>query len=247
MKPLALIAVVMACQAQSPAFEVASVKLNRSDGGRGGFRPEPGRLTITGMTLKAMVRYAYDVKDMQISGGPAWFDADRWDIAATAGREVGGGERKKMLQALLTDRFQMTIRRETKELPVYALVVAKNGLKMAPGTEGTSEQINMQARAGLLRLTGQSASVANIADALYNRAGRMVIDKTGLEGRFDFKLEWVPDAANLPLVNGSKMEPAADGPSLFTAVQEQLGLKLESTKGPVEILVIERAEKAAEN
>jgi len=240
-----MVATLMWCQAQSPAFEVASVKVNRSQGGR--IRRDPGRLDITGMTLRAMVRYAYDVRDIQVSGGPAWLDSDYWDIAATAGREVTDDERKKMLQALLTERFKMTIHRETKELPVYALVVAKNGSKLKPNTEGKQERIMLNAKAGLFTMMGDDVTVPKIAEVLFGQVKRIVIDRTGIEGSFDFKLEWVPDATNMPSINGAKMEASTEGPSIFTAVQEQLGLKLESTKGLVEILVIERAEKAVEN
>jgi uncharacterized protein (TIGR03435 family) len=236
---------VISCQAQSPAFEVASVK-SSAPGEQTTMRRDPGRLDITNMTLKAMVRNAYDVKDMQISGGPPWFDSDHWDISAQAGREVTDDERRKMLQSLLTDRFKLAIRRETRELPVYALVVGKNGSKLTPNTDGQPERVGLQIGSGRLAMIGLDVTLPAIADALFNHVGRMVIDRTGIEGKFDFRLRWAPDALNMPLVNGSKMEPG-EGPSIFTAVQEQLGLKLESTKGPVEILVIERAEKASEN
>jgi uncharacterized protein (TIGR03435 family) len=244
---LPIVATAMTCLAQSTAFEVASVKLT-SPGEDQRVRRDPGRLDITNFTLKALVRYAYDIRDIQISGGPGWFDSDHWDISATAGREVTDDERKKMLQALLTERFHMTIRRESKELPVYALVVAKNGLRLKPNTEGNPERIMLEAKAGQLTMVGEGVTLPKIADVLFGQVGRrIVIDRTGITGKFDYRLEWVPDATNIPSLNGTKMEASVEGPSTFTAVQEQLGLKLESTKGPVEILVIERAEKAAGN
>jgi uncharacterized protein (TIGR03435 family) len=247
MKPLLIvIAAVISGRAQSPGFEVASVK--PSPGGADvRVRRDPGRLDITSMSLKALVRYAYDVRDVQIAGGPAWFDADRWDVSATAGREVTDDERRKMLQALLTERFKMTIRREMKDLPVYALVVGKNGSKLEPNTEGKPERIMLEARSGLVTMIGQDVTTRRIADVLYGQVGRIVIDRTEMGGKFDYKLVWVPDATNMPSINGTKMEASTEGPSIFTAVQEQLGLKLESTKGPVEILVIDRAEKAVAN
>lgn len=248
MKPVLLLAVAIACVAQSPAFEVASVKLNRSRGEQGGISLLPGRITVTNMTLKGLVRYAYNVRDMQISGGPAWLDSDRWDIAATAGREISDEERRLMLQTLLADRFQLALRRAPKELPVYALTVVRSGSKLGPNRDGRKPRINLGAsEKGLLRIVGEDVPIARLTAVLVAQAGRMVIDRTGLEGGFDFHLEWVPDAANLPSINGAKMVPATDGPSLFAAVQEQLGLKLESTKWPVETLVIEHAEKAVEN
>jgi uncharacterized protein (TIGR03435 family) len=242
---LVIIAAVMIGQAQSLVFEAASVKVSRSTGG--GIRQNPGRLDITGMTLREMVQYAYDVQGIQVSGGPPWFGSDHWDISATAGRGVSEREQKKMLQSLLTERFRVTIHRETKELSVYTLVVGKNGSKLKPNTEGTPEEIMLNAKAGLFTLIGEDVTVPKIAEALFGQVERIVIDRTGIEGSFDFKLEWVPDAANMPSINGAKMEASTEGPSIFTAVQEQLGLKLESTKGPVEILVIDRAEKATEN
>jgi len=247
MKLLIIFTTVMSCRAQSPAFEAASVKLS-SPGEQARVRPEPGRLTITNFTLRAMVRYAYNVRDIQISGGPGWFDSDHWDIVATAGREISREERSRMLQTLLTERFQMTIRHEMKELPIYALMVAKSGLKMKQDADGNPERISLNlSRAGLYHMQGENVTVSGISEALFGPAGRIVVDRTGISGKFDYNLEWVADPANLPMVNGSKIEPTAEGPSIFTALQEQLGLKLESAKGPVEILVIDRAEKATEN
>jgi uncharacterized protein (TIGR03435 family) len=139
-----LVAAVISCQAQS--FEAASVKLNRSGGGERWHR-EAGRLAVENLTLRDLVRYAYDVHDNQISGGPAWFDTDRWDIVATAGREISEAERRRMLQTLLNDRFQMTIRHEMKELPVYALVVAKNGPKLKANADGVPEGTELDVNA----------------------------------------------------------------------------------------------------
>jgi len=196
-----------------------------------------------------MVRYAYDVEDIQVSGGPAWFNSDRWDIIATAGQEITEAERRKMLQAVLNERFKMTIRHESKELPVYALVVARGGSKLTPGAAANPERVELGVSgAGMHQMRGQSVPLSTIAKVLTGQAGRIVLDRTGIVGSFDYRLEWVPDPANMPMINGAKPDGSKlDGASIFTAVQEQLGLKLESTKGPVEILVIERAEKATEN
>jgi uncharacterized protein (TIGR03435 family) len=248
MKFFLAVFVVISCQAQSPAFEAASVKIS-SPGEQVRMRREPGRLTITNFSLKAMVRYAYDVQESQISGGPAWFDSDRWDIVATAGREINEDERRRMLQAVLDERFKMTIRHEMKELPVYALVVAKSGSKLTPGIAGNPERVELGVSgAGLHQMRGQSVPLSTMAKVLTGPAGRIVIDRTGMAGSFDYQLEWAPDPANMPMINGAKPDGSnLNAASIFTAVQEQLGLKLESTKGPVEILVIERAEKAREN
>jgi uncharacterized protein (TIGR03435 family) len=248
MRWLIIIATVMSCRAQSQAFEVASVKLNRSGSDRGGISLLPGRITVSNMTLKGLVRYAYDVRDIQILGGPACFDSDRWDIAATAGGAISDDERRQMLRALLGERFELTVRRDRKDLPVYALTQSNNGSRLKPNTDGRRPRVAMGAtETGLLQLVGEDVPVSRLAIVLAGSAGRIVIDRTGIEGNFDFKLEWVPDATNVPSINGARMETTADGPPLFTAVQEQLGLRLEATKGPVEILVIERAEKAVAN
>ena len=247
MKFLLLVMVVVSCQAQSPAFEAASVK--KSSGEQVRMRREPGRLAITNFSLRAMMRYAYGVEQIQISGGPAWIDSDRWDIVATAGREITEEERRSMLQTLLNERFKLTIRRESKELPVYALVVAKGGSKLTPGTAANPERVEMNVSgAGMHQMRGQSVPLSTLAKVLTAPVGRIVLDQTGIQGSFDYQLEWVPDPANMPLINGAKPDGSKlDGASIFTAVQEQLGLKLESTKGPVEILVIDHAAKATEN
>src|SRR5271169_6416659 len=166
---LALVAI--SCQAQSPAFEAASVKVSAL-GEQTRIRRDPGRLDMANLTLRAMVRYAYDVRDIQISGGPGWFDADHWDIAATAGREVTDDDRKKMLQSLLTERFRMTIHRESKELPVYAMVVAKNGSKLKPATEEKPERIMLNVSGtGFHHMIGESVPLASLAKVLFGETG----------------------------------------------------------------------------
>lgn len=247
---LLVISIVVSCRAQSPAFEVVSVKLNRL-GGPAGFRPEPGRLTVTNMSLKALVEFAYNIRDYQISGGPGWFDSDRWDVAATASGAVSDEEQKQMLQALLADRFRLNIHHETRDLPVYALSVGKNGTKLQANTDGKPQELKqgliVRANSALFRLNGVDVPIVKLADFLAAHIGRMVNDRTRMQGTFDFTLEWAPDPAHAPSLNGARMEPNPDGASLFTAVQEQLGLKLESTKGRVEVFIIDRAEKATEN
>jgi len=247
MKFLLLAFAAASCQSQSPALEAASVKISSGEQVR--MRREPGRLAITNFSLRAMVRYAYDVEDIQIAGGPPWFASDRWDVVASAGREITEAERRRMLQTLLDDRFKIAIRREPKELPVYALVVAKGGSKLTPGTAGNPERVELNVSGtGMHQMRAQSVPLSTIARVLTGQAGRIVVDRTGIAGSFDYQLEWVPDPANMPMINGAKPDGSnLNGASIFTAVQEQLGLKLESTKGPVEILVIERAEKAKEN
>jgi uncharacterized protein (TIGR03435 family) len=217
-----------------------------------------GRISMTGVTPKILIQQAYGVRDFQIVGGPQWLGSERYDITAKPEGAASPEQVKVMIQGLLADRFKLQFHRETKELPTYALVVAKGGPKFSASKpeEGPSEgsdkpkgpRIMMKGR-GQFEIEG--APVTALATQLSQVVGRSVIDKTELSGNYDFKLEWTPDESGRGMVKeagGDRPSPAdTQGPSIFTAVQDQLGLKFESTKGPVEILVIERAEKASEN
>lgn len=231
----------------TPKFEVASIK--PSDPAIQGFRIQTapgGRFIGTGVTLKFLIQQAYGVRDFQISGGPGWIDTLRFDLNATSA-EVTEGQRDAMqmrMRNLLADRFQLKLTRETREMPVYALVVAKGGPKMQESTVGTDGR-NMRMGRGKLVVVG--AGTQMLAVQLSQSLGRTVQDKTGLTANYyDFTLEWSPEGQPLG-PKDNETAPPPDGPTLFTALQEQLGLKLESTKGPVEVLVIERVEKPTEN
>jgi uncharacterized protein (TIGR03435 family) len=229
-----------------PKFEVASIK--PADPSTRGFRVQTapgGRYIASGVTVTFLMEAAYGVRDFQISGGPGWIGNERFEINAKAesGTEGKPGEMAIRLQALLADRFQLKLTHETRELPIYALMVAKSGSKLK---ESTAEG-GMSFGRGKVVATGMN--LASLVNALSQQLGRPVVDKTGLTGNYDFKLEWTPELGQ-PL--GPKETPESvsvdsSGPTLFTALQEQLGLKLESTKGPVEILVIDRVEKPTEN
>jgi uncharacterized protein (TIGR03435 family) len=266
----------LAGQTASPplTFEVASIKPSTGDDHRISIQIQPGGgLRTTGASLKMLLTIAYDVRDFQISGGPGWINSDRYDIIAKSSRSDGlesapsdprqmtDGQLKTMqeqmrekLRALLADRFQLKFHRETKEEPVYALVVGKNGAKLqqSESKEGNSPR---GLRMGRGQLTGMAAPLEMLTNALSNQLGRPVLDRTGLKGNFDFKLEWTPEPGQSGGPFGGVPPPGVDvppppdpnGPSVFTAVQEQLGLRLESQKGPVEILVIDRVEKPSEN
>jgi uncharacterized protein (TIGR03435 family) len=239
-------------------FEAASIKPSAPMGMgmvRVGMQMLPGgRVSMSGVTVKLLIQQAYGVRDFQIAGGPAWLGSDRYDITAKPEGAATPDQVKVMFQALLADRFKLQFHRETKELPTYALVVAKGGPKFHE-SEGVPEdsdkpkgtRMSMNGRG---QFTLERAPVAALVNQLGQMLGRSVIDKTELTGNYDFELTWAPDEGERmmkpPAGDGA---PAADtiGPSIFTALQDQLGLKLQSTKGPVEILVIERAEKASEN
>jgi bla regulator protein BlaR1 len=238
-------------RAQTPAgapavFEVASIKLNKS-GARGGrFSTEPSGIVATNMPLRTFIKAAYGVQDYQLSGGPGWLDSERYDIAAKSEGAAVDDKLLLMLRALLQDRFKLTLHREKKELPGYALVIGKSGLKV----HEVEHEGKSWTRFGRGSLNGHEVSMSALADALSGRLGRPVVDSTGIKGFFDVNLEWTPDQSQ-PRGPKESVEPLpADdgaGPTIFTALQEQLGLKLESRKGPVEILVIDRIEKPSEN
>jgi bla regulator protein blaR1 len=249
-------------------FEVASIKPTAADFRGTMFQLQPGGgLKVMGANLKTLLAYIYDVREFQISGGPGWINSDRYDIVAKSERAAGSenapadplkqtdDQRKTFLeqtrqrmQALLADRFHLVVHRETKEAPVYALVVSKNGSKLQPAKDGGPDRMRM----GRAEINGEAVEMQMLVMPLANILGRPVINKTGLAGKFDFKLEWTPDP-NQAFGNFGPPPPDApppgdpSGPSIFTAVQEQLGLRLESEKGPVEMVVIDRVEKPSEN
>jgi uncharacterized protein (TIGR03435 family) len=247
-----LLAVASEVASQSPAFEVVSVKPANANARGMSIETNRGRFVARGATLSFLVQYAYRLQAFQISGGPSWIDSDKFEIQARFdGNDNAENDDKLilMLQTVLGDRFKLRFHRETRQLPVYELVVAKNGPKLTPSNESTRP--SMQGGGG--QLTARHASIANLAGTLKRGLGREVIDKTGLKGFYDFKLVFTPDAnqppgAIPPGVPGPPRAPVdPNGPSIFTALQEQLGLKLEAAKGPVEILVVDNADKPSEN
>lgn len=315
----------------SPSFEVASVKPAEAPstpgmlrvGMRGGpGTPDPGQITYSNVTLKNLIMNAYNVKGYQITG-PKFLDGDRFDIVAKVPKGATKEEFRLMLQNLLAERFKLSLHRETKELPIYGLVVGKNGHKLkesadqgtdpataaapAPGgpsgnsgpsafappppppppangpntsfgagggappriSVGADGQIKlppgmgkgglmMMMSAGRMHLVGNGQPINALVEAISNQMGRPVVDETGLKARYDFDLDFSPEGMMGPMgmmppppahdgggggggpIAGS---PDGAGPSLTTALKEQLGLQLESKKGPVDMLIIDRLEK----
>jgi len=238
-----------------PVFEAATVKLNKSGSSGSHSSFAPGRFTFTNVLLKNFMHYsAYGVPEPRILGGPKWLDSERFDIEAkvdssvidqmrTLSPEQGKLQRQAMFQQLLADRFKLAVHWETRELPVYALVVAKNGPKLHVSTksdDGTSAGPGLFTADGIT-LTEMAQS---LTQELATELGRVVIDKTGIAGRYDVTLKWTPDTSGAPADNGTEN---SSNPSIFTAMQEQLGLKLESAKGPVQVLVIDHVEMPSEN
>jgi bla regulator protein blaR1 len=255
-----------------PAFEVASIKPNKSGDIRMGIGFTPGdRLDATNETLLDVLRFAYQIQNFQIVGGPAWIGTERFDITARPARVYPPGpngpapELLQMLRTLLADRFKLRTHSESRNLPTYSLMLANNGSQLhsvdvdcaklladrtrsgpppPPPTRGAFQARQLPPCAMLFgpgRLVGTAMSMPELTRALMPIVGRMITDRTGLAGRFEISLEFTPDQAPLA---GSPMPPAdPNGPRIFTALQEQLGLKLESTRGAVDVLVIDHVEQ----
>lgn len=254
------------------AFEVASVRPNNSGEPRVLLGLQPGgRFSATNVTARLLIRQAYDVQDFQIVGGPDWLGSDRFDVVAKAPDDTLSPELlRPMLRALLEDRFTLAASRETRDLPIYELVVARPdgalGQRLTPAAVDCAarrerrgggpppplpqpgEPIECGMMMGLGRITAGGIPLAELARSLSPQVGRVVIDKTGLTATYDFQLTYAPEqltaAGGPPLLNGgtpSTVDP--DAPNLFTALQEQLGLKLESRRGPVDVVVVERLER----
>ena len=210
----------------APTFEAASVKPNTSGSPRAGTQTMPGgRVVITNQTLRQMVRSAYGYDDIEVVGGPDWIGIDRWDVVAVAGTGDADARWRPRLKSLLIDRFMLQAHTEPRERPVFALVVSRSDRQLGPNIHPSKADIACQADqlcgnsgasgdSTVGAITGTAMSMTEITQGLTRYAGRRVLDRTGLKGRYDFELQW----SDVPI---------------FTALQEQLGLKLESTKGQV--------------
>jgi bla regulator protein blaR1 len=239
--------------AELPRYEVASIKPNTGNDFRFTFQIEPsGPLTATGITLKRLMMTAYNVQGFRIMGGPDWVVSRRWDVQAKPGRVVSPDQIRPMLRALLEERFRLHSHSEKRPLPVYELSVDRRGSKVQRVKDGEI-RADVRVGTGLIQLT--KATAATFASQLSYALGRPVIDKTSLSGEFDFTLEWTPEpgedggptTAGLP--PGSTEQPAStpDGPSIFTAITEQLGLRLKSARGPVDVIVIDDVQMPTPN
>jgi uncharacterized protein (TIGR03435 family) len=271
---------VLIAQAQEPAarpqFEVASIKPSAGGSGSSMGMGRAGNFEATNMSLKSLIAEAYRVKTFEVYGGPSWIGSDTYDITAkpTVDPQPGATSKKAyadiqlMLQTLLEDRYALKAHRETKELPVYALVVAKGGLKLKPSdcvkpdsnpptsppaagqSQGAYCGNTMVRRNGQnLVMTGTGITMADLLRTLSRVTDRTVIDRSGHTQTFNATLEWAADqgAIGAPVADGSGGAAESTEASVFTSLQEQLGLKLESTKGPVEVLVIDHVEKPTPN
>ena len=282
----ALASVTLAAQSAAPAFEVASIKRNKSGDGFMGMGMQPGgRLTMTNMPVRQLIVRAYGVQPYQVLGGPSWITSDRFDITAKAPGDASPQEMNAMLETLLADRFKLKVRKETRQSDVYRLVKARADGKLGEALKPAAVNCDMaRGRAGgpppgpgagpaaargpatggpmmgpcqfliapgRFQVAGQS--MAAFANSLGMQVGRPVLDETGLQGAYDFTLTFMPDAgrgmpAGPPPPGAPELPPIdPNAPALPTALQEQLGLRLESGKGPVEMIVIDSIDQPTED
>lgn len=222
-------------------FEVASVKPSNADPSSSGINTGHGRLDANNVTLKRCIMGAYGVGPQQISGGPDWLESDRFEISAKADQPINDDAvLMVMLQGLLAERFKLLLHRETRTLPAFVLEVAKSGPKLEKAEPGEARTNTSTSNIGVI-IAAHNADMNSFARILARKTDLPVVNHTGLEGIFNFNLHWTPEGAR-PVDGG-----AMGGASLFTAIQEQLGLRLRSQKAPVEILVIDHVEKPSEN
>ena len=244
---LALTILAHAAYGQAAAkFEVASIKTaSPAETERSLTHNAGARLTTSNATLKMLILLAYQVMPYQVSGGPNWLESDGFDIEAKAANpKATQAQFRQMIQRLLADRFQLKVHMGAAELPVYALVAAKGGARLVEAKNDNAEvSMNID---GPGHMTGVKATMPMLANTLTRPLQRKVVDETGLAGAYNFELRFLPDRKP-PRPGDDAAPPTGDGPSLFTALQEQLGLSLKAGKGPVEVLVIDHAERPSEN
>jgi uncharacterized protein (TIGR03435 family) len=262
-----------------PSFEVASIKPNRSRGSKGYLGWSGGRFYAKNVQTAGLIKFAYNLHRFQLSGGPSWVNTEGYDVDARVEDSLAEKlykmlpseqveEHRRMVQSLLEDRFQLRVRCEIRDLPTYALVVAKNGPKFQeskPGDTGVKTPYGtfpgpiLSVLRTETRIRGGGSSMAALARLLSQQLGRTVLDQTGLKGKYDYTLRWTRDeyqnaivgsAAGLQdsvPITGAPASPESPYPSIFTAIQEQLGLKLQSLKAPGEVLVIDHIERPSVN
>jgi uncharacterized protein (TIGR03435 family) len=247
-----------------PEFDVASVKENKGAGGMMRWMNTADGMSTINISLQSLIASAYGIKQDLISGGPGWVSSMGFDIEAKVDgpdvetlKKLTPSQRSLMLRPLLAERFHLKVHIETKTLPIYELVVAKGGPKLTPTTHEPPPDPNAKPgdppkHGGRITMgpdffTGQDLAVGSVASELGYIVQRTVIDKTGLTGKYDMSLKWTPEEKAMAAGSDSSDAGTDAAPSIFTAVQEQLGLKLVSSKGPVETLVIDHAEMPTEN
>jgi len=225
-------------QPASRRFEATSVKLNRSGSDTSDTTTTPGRISLINVTLISVVRRAFGVQDSQIIGAPAWLSTERFDIVTVTGggERLSDKERQPLFQALLADRFGLKYHEETRQLRAYALVAANTGSKLLPSKVPGEYGMKVRTEPGRQVLHSTRGNIPRLIEILSRLTGSIVADQTGLTGQYDFTLEWTPAE-----------DTDGTGPSLFTALQEQLGLRLKPVKTAVRVIVIDRIDSPSPN
>jgi uncharacterized protein (TIGR03435 family) len=241
----------------APVFDIAAIHLyipEQHEHSHIWILPFESQFKAQNVSLIALIHWAFDMPETRILNAPAWAGTTRFSIDAKADSsvdeqmhnltaEAARAQQKRMVQALLADRFQLATHTETRDLPIYELVVAKGGLKLSP-SEANGAFINHGP--DHIEINGYTNGVSALAEELSKEVGRDVLDKTSITGRFHLKLTWSPDDRASAAADSASPAPES-GPSIFTALEEQLGLKLEPSRGPVQVLVIDHAEMPSQN
>jgi uncharacterized protein (TIGR03435 family) len=239
--------------AHAQSFEVASVKRNTSDEPPGGGISRPlGGFQANNVTLRTLIRTAYDLENFQVLGGPKWLDKDKFDVAAKASGSPSWPEIRTMLQVMLADRFKLSLSRESRVMSVYVMTVAKKGPKLEPPSDAGCEQppfgsCSTLRLANRKVLSGVNVSTAQLARVLTTFMRQPVVDVTGLDSIFNFKMEFALDLPGSSQSQDTGDTATQSAPSVFTAIEEQLGLKLVAEKAPVDVLVISAGEQPTPN
>jgi uncharacterized protein (TIGR03435 family) len=245
----------VAQQPASPRFEVASIKLWQppttplTSVRVAAAPPGSDRFNSTN-TVAGLIAYAYDVRDHQLSGGPDWVRAERYEVAARAGREVSQAERRAMVKTLLEDRFKLRVRTETREMPILELRLARSDGRVGPnlhdcsnpndkGGISTPEKPFRAPTGGGVAVSDCASGLTNLSTIASRQLQATVVDKTGLTGQWRFNVYYGSE----PTIPGIQGTANPDLPSFVTALQEQLGLKVEGTRGPVPVVVIESVDR----
>jgi uncharacterized protein (TIGR03435 family) len=228
--------------ATAPVFDVATVKPTKAESSSAsGLDTSHGMLDAENVTLKRCIMGAYNIGPQQVIGGPDWLDSERFDIAAKSDQPVSDDAvMMTMLQALLSDRFKLVLHRETRIMSAYVLEVDKDGAILQQAKGGEPSNNTSTGRAGRVTIDNANTGMDLFTEVLARKMDLPVINQTGLKGIYDFKLHWTPE-------NVAPEDLGPDDVSIFTALREQLGLRLRSGKVPVEVLVIDRAEKPSAN
>lgn len=267
---IAFVLLLGGAQAPRPAFEAASVKVNPATNYVVRQSTFPNRFSGVNMTLRMLVGHAYRLDAYRMAGGPSWFDTDRFDVEATAGNAGGDANTiRAMMRTLLEDRFRLRTHMEMRDQPIYVLTLARRDGKLGdqiapsgseclpvkpppgapppppppPGGANPNASQQCPSMLGLGNISGRKLTIERLASTLATHVNRVVVDRTGLAGLFDLDLRYLPDYT--PFLPPGAPPPPGDpnAPPLLTAIQEQLGLKLETSRGPVDVLVIDSAEK----